>query len=142
MKNKAFLPLTEQILMVLFFALAAAICLRGFSLASEISYNGDTLDLAVASAQNTAEVLKLTKGDFQKAADILNGTNKEGSIYISYAEDGTAVTDPDLKHRFYIVVTKKQTDNPYLSGADILAKNDDGTIFELTVNWQNGGLYE
>jgi len=58
MKSKASLLLMEQLAMVLVFALAAALCLRIFVRADEISIQNGRQDRAVMIAQNAAELLK------------------------------------------------------------------------------------
>lgn len=58
MKNKSTLLLMEQLIMVLVFALATALCLRVFVKADEISLQTARQDRAVLLAQNAAEQLK------------------------------------------------------------------------------------
>ena len=58
MKRKASLLLMEQLVMVLVFAAAAALCLRLFAGAHTISVRNGQRDEALWIAQNTAEQLK------------------------------------------------------------------------------------
>ena len=58
MKSKATLVLMEQLVMLLVFALAAALCLNVFARADEISKQTARRDEAVLIAQNAAEILK------------------------------------------------------------------------------------
>ena len=58
MKSKAPLFLMEQLVMVLVFALAAALCLNVFVQAQQISDAAARQDEAVLIAQNAAELLK------------------------------------------------------------------------------------
>ena len=58
MKNKAPLPMMEQLIMILVFALTASLCLQGFSLADRMSRRHEAREQAVVLAQNTAETLK------------------------------------------------------------------------------------
>ena len=67
MKNKTSLLLMEQMVMVLVFALAAALCLSVFVKADQISQETARRDEAVLLAQNAAEVLKATSGDVGRA---------------------------------------------------------------------------
>ena len=64
MKSKASLQLMEQLVMLLVFALAAALCLGVFRRADALSEDLTRRDEAVILAQNAAEVLKST-GDVQ-----------------------------------------------------------------------------
>ena len=58
MKNKTSLLLMEQLVMILVFALCAALCLQCFVAADRISGETGLRDDAVLLAQNTAEALK------------------------------------------------------------------------------------
>ena len=58
MKSKASLFLMEKLVMVLVFALAAALCLQVFLRADQISRETARRDEAVILAQNGAELLK------------------------------------------------------------------------------------
>ena len=58
MRNRAFLPLMEQAIMILVFALAAALCLRTFVWADGYSARQQARDQAVTVAQNAAETLQ------------------------------------------------------------------------------------
>ena len=60
MKSKASLVLMEQLIMLLVFALAAALCLGVFAQANEISLQTARRDEAVILAQNAAEILRAT----------------------------------------------------------------------------------
>ena len=66
MRSKASLFLMEQLIMVLVFALAAALCLQVFVRSEEISVETARREEAVFLAQNAAELLKAGK-DMPKA---------------------------------------------------------------------------
>ena len=59
MRSRASLFLMEQLVMILVFSLAAALCLRLFARTQEISLETARQDAAVAMAQNGAELLKV-----------------------------------------------------------------------------------
>lgn len=82
MKNRTSLVLMEQLVMVLVFALAAALCLGVFVKADQISRETARRDEAVLLAQNGAEVLKSCAGDLQKTADILDGTSSNAGVTV------------------------------------------------------------
>lgn len=67
MKNKASLLLMEQLVMILVFAIAAALCLQVFAKAEAISTENARRDQAVILARNAAELLKATDGDAEAA---------------------------------------------------------------------------
>lgn len=58
MKNKASLALMEQLVILLVFALCAALCLQAFVAADGIARENQARDQALILAQNTAESLK------------------------------------------------------------------------------------
>lgn len=82
MKNRTSLVLMEQLVMVLIFALAAALCLGVFVKADQISQETQRRDEAVLLAQNGAEVLKSCAGDAEKAARILGGSPTETGLTV------------------------------------------------------------
>ena len=63
MKHKTSLLLMELLVMILVFALAAALCLQVFAKARDISEETARRDRAVVLARNAAELLKATNGD-------------------------------------------------------------------------------
>ena len=58
MRSKAPLVMMEQIVMVLVFALAAALCLQTFVLSGKISRQTEAVSRGTAEAQNAAETIK------------------------------------------------------------------------------------
>lgn len=73
MRSRAPLALMEQTVMVLIFALAAALCLRAFALADGISRQVEATDRAVLWAESAADTLKAREGDLSRAAAELGG---------------------------------------------------------------------
>ena len=63
MRNKAPLALMEQLVMVLVFALAAALCVQALVLADNRSREMEHRDRALLEAQNAVETLKSCGGD-------------------------------------------------------------------------------
>ena len=125
MKNKTLLPLMEQLIMILVFALAAALCLQGFAAADRISKRQEILSEAVVITQNTADVLKSSFGDYEFAADILGGTVTDNGLQID-------------KEDYILVATSVDDSNDFLSSSHIQIIYEDETIFEVTASWQEG----
>jgi hypothetical protein len=111
MKSKASLLLMEQLVMVLVFALAAALCLQVFVKAKEISEETARQDQAVILARNGAELLKATHGDVS-AAEAL-------------AQNGYQMT-----------VRLPQSQQPGLSRAEIDVSFGEELLFSLETGWQ------
>ena len=111
MKNRASLVLMEQLVMVLVFALAAALCLRAFVQARNISEGIYHQDEAVVIAQNAAQALKAT-ADPEKVVDVV-----ESAPYT-------------------LQITEKTSRIPGLGMAEILVLHEGEVIISLTTGWQ------
>ena len=74
MRSKAPLALMEQLVMVLVFALAAALCVQAFVLSDQTSRRNEARDRAVLEAQNAAEELKSVHGEFQQMTELYGGS--------------------------------------------------------------------
>ena len=80
MKSKSPLIMLEQLLMLLVFALAAALCLQAFVLADSQSKTTSRRDSAILEVQRTAETIKYCGGDMEKASGILGADSAEGTL--------------------------------------------------------------
>ena len=121
MKNKASLLLMEQLVMILGFALAAAVCLRGFAYASQVSREICQQEEAVYLAQSTAEQLK---------------ASRELPERTFYNEDLMPVRE-DESWCYCVQVTLLPSDLPGLGQAQIhVGSADTSQLFSLTVGWQ------
>ena len=110
MKHKASLQLMELLVMILVFAAAAALCLRLFAKAEEISAETDRRDRAVVLARNGAELLKAT-GD-PEAAEALG-------------RDG-----------YQVMVAPEPAGRPGLACARIDVFFEEDLLFSLKTGWQ------
>lgn len=124
MKSKAPLPLMEQLVMILVFALAATLCVQGFFLAGRLSRHQEARSEAVVFAQNAAELLKHTHGDYEQTAQILGGTWDGHDLTVSLGQSR-------LLQAFPI-----KTESPLLGSAHIQILEADMVLFEITVAWQ------
>lgn len=82
MKSKAPLILMEQLVMLLVFALAAALCVQAFALSDRTSLRNAARDRAVLEAQNAAEALK--GGDLEYFSRMEASGDSATGWYISY----------------------------------------------------------
>ncbi len=135
MKNKAFLPLLEQIIMIGFFAVFATVCLHGIAIANRISDEQACNDRAVLAAQNIAEALKSTGGDVYSAADILSGNAQSDSLTVFYDHSGKPVSDED-PDGFIGLAKITESTHPLLGNASVQIIYEDEVIYSLTVGWQ------
>lgn len=123
MKNRTSLVLMEQLVMVLVFALAAALCLGVFVKADQISQETAHRDEAVLLAQNGAEVLKSCAGDLEKAAGILGGTSSGTGLTVS---SGAYTLEIELE----------DSGIPGLGQAQICVYVEEEPICTLRTGWQ------
>lgn len=128
MKNRASLVLMEQLVMILVFALSAALCLRLFVAADSLSRETELQDQAVVLAQNGAETMKACHGSFSEAAQLLGGNFSGGSLTVRY--EGL-----NLK------ITPEAPETPGLGMAEITVTDPQTgkTLFSLTAAWQEVG---
>lgn len=111
MKHRTSLILMEQLVMVLTFALAAALCLGLFAKAGKISHETARLDDAVLLAQSAAELLK-SGIDPEK-------TLKTGDYTVSIEREDTAL--------------------PNFTQAEITVLYEGEAVYTLRTGWQEVG---
>lgn len=70
-RSKAPLSLMEQLIMILVFAFAAAVCLQAFVYSDRLSKDGTVRETAAMRATEVIETCKAYHGDMKKAADAL-----------------------------------------------------------------------
>lgn len=122
MKDKTPLLLIEQLIMILIFALTAALCLRGFAYASSVSKQIQLREQAAILAQNTAEELKAA------------GTAQDTDAF--YDTDLQPVTEK-ADWSFHMQVSRETSGVPGLGQARIRVHDADAKeLIVLTVGWQ------
>lgn len=134
-RSKAPLALMGQLLMVLFFALTAAICLQAFAKSETISERSADRDAASLLAQNAAETLKSVHGD-ASAACILLGGKVENGIWTAY---GDANGHLGTSGAYQLQVVRLESDDVGLGKAQIRVMDDEAQeLFALICSWQEG----
>jgi type II secretory pathway pseudopilin PulG len=124
MRSKAPLALMEQMVMLLVFALAAALCVQVFVLSDKTSRRNEARDQAVLAAQNAAETLKNLNGDYQTAAEY-SGGSWDGQVWEQELDCGV------------LKVTAADSDTPLLGMAEAAVYDEDGKLlFTLPIAWQ------
>ena len=93
MKSKAPLLLMEQMVMLLVFALAAALCLQAFVKSDESSSRSEQRDRAVTLCQEAAETIRWFGGDIvsEEAAQALGYHYDKGVMYQEFDADWNPV---------------------------------------------------
>lgn len=129
-KSKAPLALIELLVMILVFALSATICLRAFAHAENLSRKQEAKVHGTLAAQNTAELLKSTQGDYESVVETLGGYQDGSGRYLIGDKDRHQQT------ACYLLITPLTDTDPYLASAMIQVFYDDETLLEITVAWQ------
>ncbi len=124
MRSKAPLALMELIIMVLVFALSAALCLRIFAFSDSVSRRNQQRDQAVLLAQNMAETVKTSRG-----------ANVPQTVW--YDENGMSVLE-ETAAVYRLDVQPLETDVPGLGEAEIRVcpVEAEAPLFSLNVAWQ------
>ena len=136
MRSKTPLSLMEQVVMVLVFALASALCLQVFAFSGQMSERNQDVDHAVLLAQNTAELLKAC-GGVEEAAATAGGELRQTLWSCYYDEELNPV--PDQANAYYEVNTlPERSGTEGLGRANIDVFRFDGTeaLFSITAAWQ------
>ena len=143
MKSKAPLMLMEQMVMLLVFALAAALCLQAFVKADEISERAEARDRAVLLCQTVAEEIKSAsetdRNPISAVATKLEADYREQDTFgLEYNEDWQRRTGTE-EIAYQVTVTKTDSGVPGLGLADIMvtdAGRSPEPLFEVQVAWQ------
>ena len=136
MKSKAPLALMEQLVMVLVFALAAALCVQVFVLSGQTSRRNESRDRAVVEAQNAAEVLKGLHGDYEAACAAWGGAWNGAVWGISYDARWAPAENAD-QAAYHLLVTPADSGTDLLGTASVSVYGADGELLvTLPVAWQ------
>jgi hypothetical protein len=128
----------EQLVMLLVFALAAALCVQVFVLSDETSRQNETRDRAVVAAQNAAETLKSCRGDYAAAAQRAGGSWDGACWSLAYDDQWELLPGgTDGLAAYYAQVTAENSDTPLMGEAEAAVYDADGTcLFRLSIAWQ------
>ncbi len=139
MKSKAPLVMIEQMVMLLVFALAAALCMQAFVKSDAISKDSAERDRAVVAVQNAAETARACgapDGSLEGVASALGvSLEDDGSLCIALDGDWSPAADGAA---YLLEVRPVRTDVAGLCGARVsaLRASDGEAIFETEVAWQ------
>lgn len=142
MKSKAPLALMEQMVMILVFALAAALCLQAFVKSDAISARSDARDRAVNLCQTAAEAVRYAEGDAEQAARLMElsvGFSADDNVLEAiYNADWTPCDSREYEYR--LTVQPMETELPGLAMAKVQVWQSGGAqpLFELEAAWQTG----
>ena len=130
MKSKAPLLLMEQMVMLLVFALAAALCLQAFALSDRLSRRSEARDKGVILSQTAAEVIRHQGGTaetaLEKAAASLGGTYDPAAPELSLKGEGP----------LRVIAKPVPTGVPGLAKASLQVEWEGEVLFEMETAWQ------
>lgn len=142
-RSKAPLAMMEQMVMLLVFALAAALCLQAFVKSDSMSKRGEARDRAVVLAQNAAEALGAAYGDFEEAAKLLGAEDwDEETINIKYNSGWEPISAGGSGLHYMLGVGRVDDSGvPGLGKAVVYVKDmtipsADDDLFRIEVAWQ------
>lgn len=134
MKSKAPLALMEQLVMLLVFALAAALCLQMFVLSDGKSLDYEARDYGILEVQNAAETVKMNYGDLAACVQSYGGELQGDRWVLGYDSQWNREA---LEKGEYQVVVSPLAAEDFLGMAEVSAQKADGEeIFTVTVCWQ------
>ena len=140
MKSKAPLLLMEQMVMLLVFALAAALCLQAFVKSDGISKDSENRDRAAALCQSAAESVCHCGGDMAAAAALLEVPYPYGgddlSFEIHYNEDWTLCDNREYAFCLRIRPVDSGVDGLGKAAVEMINTADQMVIFEIQTAWQ------
>ena len=150
MKSKAPLSLMEQMVMLLVFALAAALCLQAFVKSDRISRESEARDRAALLCQSVAEAVRHNGGDLEAAMTQVNGREpfqREGFGWFAGYDESWALLDEGTvdrpQHSSYTLrIMELDSGLEGLGKANVEAFAWNGgtmeSLFAIEVSWQKG----
>lgn len=146
MKSKAPLLLMEQMIMLLVFALAAALCLQAFVKSDASSRRIQERDTAVNLVQNVTEVARSRGGDMgetlTETAECLGYSYAQGILWQDFDENWNLISGNGA---YRLEAQGVPADVPglhvlqirvFTGGAD---SSEDSLLFEIETAWQMEG---
>lgn len=141
MRSKAPLAMMEQMVMLLVFALAAALCLQAFVKSDQMSKGMEARDQALLLCQNVAEVMRgsgSASEAAQVAAEQMGYHCDQGTLYQEFDENWKPVENGVYR----LDVGGIPTDVPGLQAAHVCVRTgynagqETEVLFEIEVAWQ------
>ena len=136
MRSKAPLALMEQMIMILVFALAAALCLRAVVSADTLSRQRELRDRALTEGQSMAELVKGHGGNLEGAAAVYGGSLEDGVWQCLFDQDWQQTENASAAYcRLEVAPSEGE---PGLGSAQVSGYSvDSGTqLFAFSIAWQ------
>ena len=121
--------------MIAIFAVSAALCLKGFALASKLSARQNAKDKAVIIVQNAAEILKANHGDIDTLTTVYHSTTVDGA-FVAHFDSDFNNTEYNNTAKYTLTVIPVSDASDYLGIVHVYVSDNDGILFEVNVAWQ------
>lgn len=130
--SKSGLFLLELMIIILFFAMTSAVCVRLFAAAHQTSAASSALNHSVLAAQTAAECVKEAGGDATRLGTLLGAQPQaDGSFEVFYDMDWQpAVTAQEKACTLRI---RQQTGADQLLTATVVVEKNGQSVYEITV---------
>ncbi|MDD7643224.1 MAG: hypothetical protein PUK75_12275 [bacterium] len=134
-ESKAPLVLMEQVIMVLVFALVAALCIQAFVLARTLSVRMTDRDRAMNVSQTLAETVKACGGDTEEVREKLGGETDGERLLFFYDGEWKASDQADAS---FLMVFEKEEGTGFCKNGRITVSDASGEqeISSLHIAWQ------
>lgn len=145
MRSKAPLALMEQMVMLLVFALAAALCLQAFVGSDRLSRRDEARDRAAEMCQSAAEAIRHSGGGAEEAltggAALLGAEYAQGMLQQTYDKDwkviaGTEWAQSEPAYRLTAVAQDSGQPGLGLARVSVREVETEEILFQLEVAWQ------
>lgn len=140
-ESKAPLVLMEQVIMVLVFALVAALCIQAFVLARTLSIQMTDRDHAMNVSQTLAETVKAYGGDPERVCEALGGETDGDQMRFFYDADWNESTETDAS---FLLVLEQEAGEGFCRNAKVTVTDSSGEreIISMNIAWQGAEAYE
>ena len=128
MRSKAPLAMMEQMVMLLVFALAAALCLQAFTKSDALSARSEARDRAVTLIQSSVETVRLCGGGTER----LGYRYGDDILWMDY----DAEWEPCSNGIYHLSVRAVPSGVPGLNQVRAAVEADGEVLFELDAAWQ------
>lgn len=139
-RSKNPLALMEQVIMILVFAMAAAICVKAFVTARNMSVQSVQRSHASSICQTAADVIKSTRGDIDSLCDYFD-VCIEKEVLRAYYDDEWKMSDK-AEASFCLCIIIDDKDECLGIATISMIGMDEEVIFEMETAWQKGGRNE
>lgn len=145
MKSKAPLVLMEQMVMLVVFALAAALCVQAFVRSDAASRRNEARDRSVALCQNAAELIQHNGGVEAGLMELHGEVYEDNGVYHAYydqdmnyvwSQPGCGMEAPEMVYCLEVTPLDSGAKGLGKARVEVVSIQDGSSIFAIEVAWQ------